>query len=64
MQLAWIFLKIFKYHFIQGNLRKNMTKNIFKKKQQFSVKILAKFWLKWIFFSRFSLFYKGYFIDL
>ena len=38
MQLAWIFLKIFKYHFIQGNLRKNMTKNIFKKNNNFLLK--------------------------
>ena len=30
MQFAWIFLKIFKYFFLQGNLRENMKKT-FKK---------------------------------
>ena len=30
MQFAWIFLKIFKYFFLQGNLRKTMEK-VFKK---------------------------------
>ena len=30
MQLAWIFLKIYKYYFLQGNLRKTMKKNFSK----------------------------------
>ena len=41
MQFAWIFLKIFKYYFIQGNLRKAMIFFFKKQQQQFSVKILA-----------------------
>ena len=35
MQFAWTFLKIFKYNFHQGNLRKIMKK-IFLRKQQYS----------------------------
>ena len=46
MQFAWIFLQIFIYYFLQGNLRKNVKKKLFKKKQQF-FKNLAK-WLKWL----------------
>ena len=40
IQFAWIFLKIFKCYFFQGNLRKTMKKNLKKKN---SVKILARF---------------------
>ena len=42
MQFAWIFLKIFKYCDLQGNPRKTMEKTFFKK-EEFSVKILARF---------------------
>ena len=61
MQFAWIFLKIFKYYFLQSNPRKTMEKTFFKKRE-FSVKILARYWLMWIFFSRFSLFSKVIFL--
>ena len=61
MQFAWIFLKIFRYYFLQGNPRKTMEKT-FLKKREFSVKILARYWLMWIFFSRFSLFSKVIFL--
>ena len=46
IQFNWIFLKIFKCYFHQGNEKKNNEKNYFFKKQQFSVKILARFWLR------------------
>ena len=55
MQFVWVFLKIFKYCLLQGNLRKAMKKT-FLKKQQFSVEILARF-------KVFTLF-KGFFTDL
>ena len=34
MQFAWIFLKIFKYIFLKGNLRKTMKKTFEKKKKK------------------------------
>ena len=41
MQIAWIFLKIFKDYFLQGNFKKAMKKKPLKK--QFSIKMLAWF---------------------
>ena len=56
MQFTWIFLKI--QYFLQNNLRKNMKKKTFLKKQEFSVKIFSQVLTYLNFFSRISLFSK------
>ena len=46
----WIFLKIFICYFLHVNSRKTTWKKVLLKKWQFSVKILARFWLMWFFY--------------
>ena len=43
MQFNWIFLKIFKYYFLQGNLRKTMKKTL-KKNNNFLLKFSDLFY--------------------